>query len=227
MSVKKNIVYPVLLECVSCTDDIFWKRVFNDLAYGITPYGTYLSKGSFCCSQKGKEFRYKIKRKDVNILYKEIHRILSKKVGISSEQDIIVKTKEYERIKDIIIDQHSSWETIKKKNLKNLYIENFIINMKRKYSLSLDEVNRMSSKIFTAITFKIIKGSDIVFKEGEIKSIRGLTFLKQKSDSDVFMFNYAKSIYEKGAILGFEPLLRKPMSDNWIKHTKSIARKKT
>jgi hypothetical protein len=68
MPVKREIVYPVFLECCQYADDIFWENVFEDLAYGKPPYGTYISKGFLCCSFKNKEFSYKIERKDCKIV---------------------------------------------------------------------------------------------------------------------------------------------------------------
>ena len=36
------------------------KYIFEDLAYGKTPYGAYFNKDFLCCSFKGKEFSYKL-----------------------------------------------------------------------------------------------------------------------------------------------------------------------
>ena len=63
MPIKREIIYPIFLECCQFTDDKFWENVFEDLAYGKTPYGTYISKDFLCCSYKKKEFSYKIEKK--------------------------------------------------------------------------------------------------------------------------------------------------------------------
>ena len=44
MPIKKEIVYPVFLECCEFSVDSFWENIFEDLAYGKTPYGTYINK---------------------------------------------------------------------------------------------------------------------------------------------------------------------------------------
>ena len=46
MTIKKEIVYPIFLECFQYITDKFWLNIFEDLAYGKAPYGTYISKGS-------------------------------------------------------------------------------------------------------------------------------------------------------------------------------------
>ena len=62
MTIKKEIIYPIFLECCQYTTDIFWENVFEDLSYGKTPYGTYITKDFLCCNYKEKEFSYKIEK---------------------------------------------------------------------------------------------------------------------------------------------------------------------
>ena len=63
MTPDVELIYPFFIDCCKYTDDIFWKFVFEDLAYGKTPYGIYLTKNFLCCNYKGKEFSYKIDSK--------------------------------------------------------------------------------------------------------------------------------------------------------------------
>ena len=63
MLVKKELLYPIFLECSQHADDTFWENIFEDLAYGKAPYGTYISKDFLCCGYKKKEFSYKIEKK--------------------------------------------------------------------------------------------------------------------------------------------------------------------
>ena len=79
MPIKKDIVYPIFIECLQFTEDIFWENIFEDLAYGKTPYGTYISKDFLCCKYKKKDFSYKIERKDPKILYEEVYNLLANK----------------------------------------------------------------------------------------------------------------------------------------------------
>ena len=76
------------MECCKYTDDNFWKFIFEDLAYGKSPYGTYITKNFLCCNYKGKEFSYKIDlNKESKILYDEIFNILHNKFGLLSQKD--------------------------------------------------------------------------------------------------------------------------------------------
>lgn len=91
MPIKKEIVYPIFLECCQYTNDIFWENIFEDLAYGKTPYGTYISKDFLCCNYKDKEFSYKIEKKNSEQLYEDIYLLLAKKLGLLSQRDKLKK----------------------------------------------------------------------------------------------------------------------------------------
>ena len=65
---KKELLYPIFLECCQYTSDIFWENIFEDLAYGKTPYGTYVSKNFLICNNKKKNFSYKITFNDPKTL---------------------------------------------------------------------------------------------------------------------------------------------------------------
>ena len=78
MVLKKEIIFPVFLNCIQYITDSFWVNIFEDLAYGITPYGSYISKSFLCCNYKDKEFSYKIERKEPEQLYNDVLFLLSK-----------------------------------------------------------------------------------------------------------------------------------------------------
>ena len=84
MTGKKDILYPIFLECLQYTTDTFWENIFEDLAYGKTPYGTYINKNFLCCNYKNKEFSYKIEKKNADQLYNDVFNLLAKKLGLLS-----------------------------------------------------------------------------------------------------------------------------------------------
>ena len=40
---KNDMIYPIFIDCMRYTDDIFWKNTFEELSYGKCPYGIYIS----------------------------------------------------------------------------------------------------------------------------------------------------------------------------------------
>ena len=102
----KKIVYPIFLECCQYTNSIFWENIFENLAYGKAPYGSYISENFLCCSYKQKEFNYKIEKKDSETVYKEVFSLLTNSLGIFSQQ---------EKVENDIKNSRKNWNDIKKK----------------------------------------------------------------------------------------------------------------
>ena len=88
MTIKREIIYPFFIEASKFADDIFWENIFEDLAYGKTPYGSYISKDFLSCNYTNKEFSYKIERKDPHILYTEIYNLLVN-IGLNDDQPLL------------------------------------------------------------------------------------------------------------------------------------------
>jgi hypothetical protein len=212
MTIKKEIIYPIFLECCQYSNDIFWENIFEDLAYGKTPYGTYISKGFLCCNYKDKEFSYKIEQKDSEQLYKDIYLLLSKKLGLLSQRDKMKKKIDFFNIEEDLKEGRKNWSSIRKKNIKDLLIENYVVDMKNKHLLTLKQTQYLLSIIFIAMIFKVITVKDIHYENGKIEHIDGIE-IKHKE------INILRDIYNTETTLNnciiIEPNL---MSDNWEKY---------
>ena len=192
MTIKKDRIYPIFLECSQFITDKFWENIFEDLAYGKSPYGTYISKGSLTCKYKDKEFIYKIEKKDPKTLYTEVYILLTKKLGLLSHQDKLNKKIDFENIENEIKEGRKNWNSIRKKNIKDLLIENYVISMKNKYSLNIKQAKYLLSVIFIGMVFKIITVKDIVYKDGIINGISGVEFKKKEIilNKDIYDIKY-------------------------------------
>lgn len=216
MPIKKEICYPVFLECCHYTQDIFWEKIFEDLAYGQPPYGTYINKDFLCCSYKKKEFTYKIERKDPKILYEEIYDLLINKLGLLSQREKLKKRLAFQNIEENMKDSRKEWGNIRKKNIKNLLIEQFVIRMREKHNITLKQAKYLLSIIFLASVFRVITSKDIEYKNGQIQSIKGIDFIKNQ-------FVFTKGLYD--IEVSFSPQIvmdKKMMIDNWEKYLKDI-----
>lgn len=216
MPIKKEILYPVFLDCCQHTDDIFWENIFENLAYGKTPYGTYISKNFLCCSYKKKDFSYKIEKKDSKTIYKEVYTLLTKRVGILSHKETSKKRKDFLEIENNIKDSRKNWSEIRKKNVRELLIELYVTRMKLKYFLSIKQVKYLLSIIFFAMVLKVIKSSDIDYVNGSIINIKGIEFKKKQIIITRDLYNIEVNL---------EPHVlseKKMMSDNWEKYLDSL-----
>lgn len=217
MPVKKDIIYPIFLECCQYANDNFWKNIFEDLAYGKTPYGTYITKNFLCCGYKDKEFSYKIERKNHKKIYNDIYNLLTKKLGILSYQEKINKRAKFHLTEGRIRESRQSWTHIKKKNVKDLLIERYVVDMKNKYKLTIKQSKFLLSIIFISIVFKVISNKDIDYYDGKIHNIEGIEFSKE---GEIIV---KKKIYNLEAT--FLPNSiddRKKLSNNWDKYLESL-----
>ena len=216
MPVKKDILYPVFLECCQYTEDAYWENVFEELAYGKAPYGTYISKDYLCCSYKKKEFSYKIEKKSSDIVFEEVYGLLVDKLGLLSQREKLDKRKAFSNYEESIKESRQTWGDIKKKNVKELLIELYVVRMKSEHSLSVKQARHLLSIIMVAFAFKVLTSDDICYESGQITSIIGVDFINSQLviERDVYSLevSFAPNIM----------LDKKLMSDNWEKYLKDL-----
>jgi len=216
MPIKKEILYPIFLECFEYTTDSFWENIFEDLSYGKCPYGTYINKNFLCCNYKDKEFSYKIEKKNPQQLYNDIYNLFAKKLGLLSSRDKLKKKLDFNNIEEELKFNKNKWTDIRKKNIKDLLIENYVIDMKNKYSLSNKQSKNLLSSIFIGMIFKVINIKDICYNDGKINNINGIQFEKNK-------IIYDKNIYDFDINFQKCILIDKPiMSENWNKYISNL-----
>jgi len=202
-----KLVYPIFLECCQYTKDNFWKYIFEDLAYKKTPYGIYIYCDYICCNYKGKEFNYKINNtKDSKKLFNDIYNLFNKRFELLSERDKINRS--------LFEDTNN---TYLKKNKYNTIFK-YIIDMKKKWELTIKQANKLLSAIMLAFLLKLLKSSDIKYKNEKIIKINGIDFKKNKI---IYKKNLFKNFYIQSSL---EIIHTKKLSDFWkkylIKHVK-------
>lgn len=216
MPIKKELVYPIFLECCQFATDIFWENIFEDLAYGKSPYGTYISKDFLCCSYRNKDFSYKIEQKDPEVIFNELYNLLSEKLGLLSQSEKVKKRKAFKDIENNMKDTRKNWNDIKKKNIKELLIELYVTGIQTKHSLSTKQAKYLLSIIFIAIILKVITNNDIIYENNRIQHIEGIDFIKKqiiiKRDLYKLEVSFAPNIV----------MDKKLMSDNWDKYLKDL-----
>jgi hypothetical protein len=209
MPINREILYPFFLECIQYTTDSFWETIFEDLSYGQAPHGTYINKNYLCCN-------YRIEKKNPEILYNDIYNLFSKKLGLLSKNDKNKKKIDFQNIVEELKSNRKTWSKIRKKNIKDLIIENYVINMKKKYSLSIKTSRNLLSKIYIGLIFKIISVKDINYYDGKINDINGITFAENQ-------IIFKRDIFDIDNIKNTCILLDKNlMSNNWNKYLNNL-----
>lgn len=216
MPIKKDIIYPIFLECCQYATDEYWKNIFEDLAYGITPSGTYISKGNLCCNYKKKHFSYPIEQKKSLVLYNEVYTHLTEKMGLLSQKDRIEKRNEISKIRLDLEESRNIWANIRKKNIREALIQMYVTSKSKEYNLTLKQSRYLLSVIFIAMVFKSITAKDINYIDGGIKNIKGIEFTNKQIILD-------HNIYGKDTTFSPQIIItQKPMSDTWEKYTSNL-----
>jgi hypothetical protein len=186
---KRDVIYPIFLKCLPYVEDEFWKETFEELSYGNCYQGSYVSKGFLFSNVKSKEFAYKFIDKEPEKIYSDITKLLKEKLNIMSKNDRSILINEFEEIeKNIKSIKNVDWNDIKKKSIKDILFQNYIINVKKKYSLRDSQVKCLYNTINLGLMLKSIKNSDIVYANGEIQEIKGISFYHEryKIDLDIY-----------------------------------------
>jgi len=213
---KKELIYPFFLECLQYCEDSFWENIFEQLAFGYPIYGTFINKGFLCCSYKNKEFSYKIERKEPKILFNDIYDLFTKKLEILSKKQKIQKKLQFEDLEKNIQDTRLEWITIRKKNVKDLLYEKFVLDNKEKYNLTWQQSKHLLSIILLCMIFKTISSKDIIYKNGKIETINGFEFKK----NDVILNKNLTNLNNTTVKEEIEEC--KLMSHNWNKYLENI-----
>ena len=221
---KKEIIYPIFLECTPFCEDLFWESVFENLAYGKPPCGAYISKDFLCCSYKNKEFSYRIERKDSQILYQDVYRLLNKKMGVLSQREKIRQRLNFNKMEKIIHDSRQDWSNIRK-NVRDVMYEKYVIEMKQKHGLSTQQTKYLLSAICISITFKTITQKDITFENERISSIDGVEFHHQNGQpTQIIMKKSMCPVITKRPKTII--VKKKKMDKEWTKYLKTKKNKK-
>ncbi len=220
MPIKREIIYPIFLECCQYTIDKFWLSIFEDLAYSMAPYGTYISKDFLCCRYKKKEFTYKIEKKDPKVCHDEVYLLLTKKLGLESHSEKLRSKKIFNELDSSLTSSIKTWNDIKKKNMKKILIELYVTRIRSEYSLTITQARYLLSIILLGIAFKVISSSDIKYSNGQIDEIIGISFLKNQ-------IIFEKELYNMDTNSSPHIIIDKKLfSDHWEKYLKDLGKKK-
>jgi hypothetical protein len=191
MPLKRDVIYPIFLKCIEFIDnDTFWRETFEELSYGNCYQGSYISKGFICSNIKGKEFIYKFIDKEPEKIYQDISKLFKERLNIMSKNDRKILINEFEEVeKNLKSIKNTEWSEIKKKSLKDILFQNFLIKCKNEYELSDYQLKKLYNSINLGVMLKSIKNSDIIYDNGQIIEIKGINFYKNKYKIDIDIYS--------------------------------------
>jgi hypothetical protein len=171
---KRILLYPLFLCLATLVTDYFWRNIFEDLSYGICPYGTYIREGTIYCNIKDKYFSYSFVGKPPDEVVATVIHLFKTKLSVTPSTEYVVEHETMEKALDLF--QYKHWKDIKRKNIKDILLTNYIIARRMKEQLSLKKAQHLATELQLGFMFKTITNDDIVydFTSGQIKYINGL-----------------------------------------------------
>lgn len=163
---RKEILYPDILNAMNHTHDEFWLNFFEDMAYGNLPYGVYVRDNAVLyCNIKNKNFTFQFYKKEGKEIYDTLYEIFRSKFYSN-------KIFCSENLHNV------PWNKIKKKMIKNVLFEKYVIQKKQEYDLSFFQIMKLLANITLGIYFKLIDKSYIDYDSTScsIINIKGITF---------------------------------------------------
>jgi hypothetical protein len=220
---KKTILrFPILLEVSLRQKNTFWADVFENLAYGKAPYGSYVTASSFIVSKnKGREFTYFLgeQHKSADEMGAELIDILSKKMNFMSITDRLVKLEKFREIKEKLKRKlwESSWSDIRRKKSKDQLLEMYVLTLKDKNKISVSSVKSLLSAIVIGLIFKQIDSDNIRMEKGKIVDISNIKVIRK-----TWTLSTRPKLKEKNkfqiAAAAAAGRKRKSLHELWLKH---------
>lgn len=197
-----NILFPLFLKCYDITTDIYWINIFEKLAYGKSPFGTYIVDDTLRCNYKNREFIYFIDTtKDIRVIFKEITELLESKLDMKSTY--------LPEMNETI----TSWSDVRKKSEKEMYIQLYVIKLMKKYSIDIIDARELLFKIIIYVTLNYISNHNIIYNGNFIDYITNIRMKNNKitidKDRDIPSNKSTKVINKK-------------LSTKWEKHLNKI-----
>lgn len=174
---QNEIIYPIFVKCCEYASNNFWKVIFEELSQNKLPKGVYIQNRTMKSNRKGQEFTYKIPTSNPEQIYNDISSLFKNILNIRSNNEKITK---HLQLQEKCSNLYDEWSNIKKKSIKDFLIQNYVIDMKKKYNLTNTQATKLNANIYTGLLYKLYENEDFNYIKGKIISIKGIEFNDNK-----------------------------------------------
>lgn len=175
--IRKELMFPIFIKVSQLCKNAFWMYLYDDLAHGVCPHGAYIDTRtmSVCSKLKGKQFNFVFAQQDPQYIYLTLTNLFSSKLNIYSHMEILHQRDEFDAYLHLSC---THWKDIRKVNIKNILLQNFVLYLYKKYRFTMSHSRRILSIINMAFLFKLLSPSDVVYdsETSSIVDIHGLDF---------------------------------------------------
>lgn len=179
---RSVVIYPQFLECQNYTLDQYWKEIFYSCACNKFPKGVRYDHSSKTLHIRTQTLGGKVERNSVHLsqsteeIYKIIIKVFKEVLSLFSSRDLKIKKKELDDLQNKLkVDLDCEWKKLKPRFVKDTMIDNYILELKEKYSLDKEQTIRLLSKVNLGFQLKRITPDDVVYEDKRIKNIKNIT----------------------------------------------------
>jgi hypothetical protein len=158
--------FSIFKDIAKYAENDFWKEFFLKMSTGVLPKGVFLTNNCISIFSHDQAFQVSIiNRHYIYDIYKQCVYLLKSKLYIYPSEFA------YNAKNNILIDESVTWASLKKKCIKRLFIEHFVIEMSELYNLNTSQMKSLFSDIMLRIYLKIINKTDIEYCSTNLRII--------------------------------------------------------
>lgn len=174
---EKKVIHEHFEKCSQFTLDQYWKQVFKDCARGKFPKNTMYNINNSMFHIKGKKEEIYILTEDPKLDFQELKRLFSDELNMRSEQDKKHILDKMIGIRKQIEDSYQGdWKQLRKKNVKDAILRDYILIMEYKYNLNEAELQQLWKTITLGVSYNWINDKTIIYNDRSIDEITNLKF---------------------------------------------------
>lgn len=177
---NKRVLYPVFAECAQFTLDPYWQQVFDECAKGKFPRNSGIdSEGKTVYFRKNntKSYTSYTLKENPEEVFKDLKKLFQDQLHFKSKRDRQELRAELDVIcKDLQETYTGSWQTIKRKKIKDPIIRRYILDLKEEYNLNDVETAEVAQIIKLGFLFNWIASDEVDYQDQQIMNIKTLHF---------------------------------------------------
>ena len=227
----KPIINPIFETCSNLTEDEFWKSIFMNCARGKFPR-SFSFRNNLLIHKKGNKLtKLELSNSPTDVFNSTIN-FFQITAGIMSVLDRIKmqRIEEEKILEDMENIIELKWENIRKEAIKDILINEFVLDICENMNFSEDEKRELITTIKKGLMLKCFNSHNIIMSEGRIVEIDGLIYNDKTNEYEIEEIYMPVRNNVKSFNLGIEKSVKKSgviFLEIWKKYLENLDNKKT
>ena len=177
---KKKVLHPIFTQCAKLTTDRFWKNLFEKASFGKFLRG-YTINREYLIYKRGSKSDSVFIPNSPHEAYSVCVSFFQSTANIYSDEDL-KKIREEQRLIQLQEQlREKTWSKTLKRQ-KEVLIEAYIFDLKKKYSLGVEQGKKLEDLIKIGLLYNYFNKDNIILDNGIISDIKGLKYDETKGE---------------------------------------------